>query len=258
MNSFKNTKLIKLLDVKFYKSLPKRLAWFIEHTYHKEVFLKLASKESIFTAIWEKNYWGNKESVSGDGSTLEYTANLRKELPILFNKFSIKSIFDAPCGDLTWMQEILKNNDIKYCGGDIVKGIIEKNKTLSIQNTSFIIFDLTTQDFPEADLWLCRDLLFHLSNHDILKVLKQFEKSNIPFFLTTTHINSHHFKNQDILTGYFRFIDIFQEPFNFSQSPLYRFDDFIAPHPPREMCLFSREQVLEMIPILERNINTNV
>ena len=39
----------------------------------------------------------------------------------LIKDFEIKSIFDAPCGDLNWMQEILKTIDINYHGSDIVE-----------------------------------------------------------------------------------------------------------------------------------------
>jgi hypothetical protein len=67
----------------------------------KKDVLGLASNEDRFTWIYKNNYWQSNESASGTGSSLKNTENLRKELPALISKFSIKKIFDAPCGDLT-------------------------------------------------------------------------------------------------------------------------------------------------------------
>jgi hypothetical protein len=77
----------------------------------------LKNAEDRFTLIYKKKYRQNEESVSGFGSTLEYTANLRNKLPELFGKFSIKTIFDAPCGDFNWMGYILKENNLNYIRG---------------------------------------------------------------------------------------------------------------------------------------------
>jgi hypothetical protein len=71
-----------------------------------------------FTDIYHKNIWENEESVSGPGSTLEYT--VRDALPTVLDTYSIKTIFDAPCGDFNWMKYVVKGTNIKYTGGDIV------------------------------------------------------------------------------------------------------------------------------------------
>ena len=53
---------------------------------------------------------------SGPGSTIEYTKNLRFHLPIIIDKFNVKTLLDAPCGDLVWMSTILKNNNLIEIG----------------------------------------------------------------------------------------------------------------------------------------------
>ena len=88
--------------------------------------------EEIFTDIYVNRLWdepnATNESVSGNGSTLDFTKNLREELPKLFDTFAIKTVFDAPCGDLNWMSRVLeKNPDIAYIGGDIVAPMIESH-----------------------------------------------------------------------------------------------------------------------------------
>lgn len=228
---------------------------------HKErrVF-SLRSIEDRFTEIYKLNYWDHEESVSGSASTLFYTENLRGLLPDLFAKFSIQSVFDAPCGDFNWMKHILKNYPIKYIGGDIVLPLIEgHNKSYKALNIEFVHIDLTKSRFPSVDLMICRDCLFHLSYEDAKAVLANFIESNIRFLLTTTHINSDEFINKNITTGGFRRIDLFLPPYNFPKDVQCRiFDwrdpipgDWREPEPKREMCLWSREQVVATLKRFE-------
>lgn len=202
------------------------------------------SIEDRFTAIYDLNYWGSKESVSGGGSTLRYTKNLREKLPGLFHKYSTNLIFDAPCGDLNWMKVLLAENNFRYIGGDIVKDIIvSHNLNFTNERTNFIHIDLTKDKFPHADLMICRDCIFHLSYEDTELVLNNFINSGIPLLLTTTHKNIIGFKNKDIKTGFFRLIDLFSPPYCFNSEPLERIDDWMLPEPEREMCLWSRDQI---------------
>jgi hypothetical protein len=227
----------------------KRFCIKLNKFFHDLYLFKFKSNKKKFTSIWKTNYWNDSESLSGPGSNLSYTENIRKELPILFNKFEIKSIFDAPCGDFFWMKKVIYDSDIQYLGGDIVNELVFlNNQRFSSDNISFIEFDITIDKYPECDLWICRDVFFHLSNKDIFLALEKFSNSNIKYILTTTHFPSYSWKNSDINTGSFRLIDIFQKPFSFpSNNVLYRFDDYTEPHPPREMCLFSRNEIVDLV-----------
>ena len=202
--------------------------------------------EDKFTWIYNNNYWGNRESLSGSGSTFEYTENLRNKIPELINKLSINIVLDAPCGDFNWMKYLLEKIDITYIGGDIVLPMIESNnKYYKNDKTTFVHIDLINDRFPAADLMICRDCLFHLSYKDIRSVLKNFIDSNIPYILTSTHINQS-FKNKDIVTGDFRLIDLFSSPFNLSPRTLFRIDDGCPPYT-RQMCLWNRNQIIDCL-----------
>jgi hypothetical protein len=50
--------------------------------------------------------------------------------------------------------------------------------------------------------------------------------------------------NLDIATGDFHLIDLFSAPYNFDANVLFRIDDTIPNEKPREMCLWSREQIM--------------
>jgi hypothetical protein len=214
------------------------------------------SIEERFTTIYKQNLWGSRESRSGHGSGLEYTKNLRAQLPLLLAKYQIYSIFDAPCGDLNWMRILLPTLNIDYCGGDIVQEIIEENrKKFGNAKTRFMHMNLLEHPFPQADLMLCRDCLFHFSYQDILRILKNFVASKIPYFLTTTYVAKE--KNQDILTGAFRLMNLFEFPFDFSPDPLERIDDWAKPEPERQMCLWTRAEVEQAVTKFEANLSNH-
>lgn len=201
--------------------------------------------EEIFTEYYNKNVWINEQSVSGDGSTVEYTEHLRRELPVLFEKFEIRSILDAPCGDYNWFQHVDRGKNVSYIGGDIVSDLIDKNnEQYRDATTSFQKLDITTDPLPKADLLICRDALFHFSDKDIMRVLTNFIDSEIRFILTTSHTECR--KNFDILTGQFRLLNLEKPPFNF-RDPLFAIDDWNVGFPVRKMLLWKREAITEFV-----------
>ncbi len=206
----------------------------------------LDSIEDRFNKIAKINYWGNRESISGPGSTIENTKNLRHELPNIFKSFGVKVVFDAPCGDFNWMKSVVEMTDITYVGGDIVKSIVEGNGSRNSDCvTEFVHFDITKGSFPKADLWICRDCLFHFSYDDTILAIERYLESKIPYMLTSTHKNLEVFDNTDIKTGSFRLIDLFSRPYYFSNEPLLRIDDSFASNAPREICMWSHKQILD-------------
>ena len=82
--------------------------------------------KEIFEKIIKENSWsrGRTESPCGPGSSIKYTENLRLHFPLLVEKFNIKSILDAPCGDFNWMKLVVPTLDVDYTGADIVSVLI--------------------------------------------------------------------------------------------------------------------------------------
>ena len=89
-----------------------------------------------------KNTWGDKlerkETLSGSGSTMANTQNIRRELPLLIKKYSVTSMFDVPCGDGNWISNVELN--CSYVGGDLVSSFVSsaKRKELNVYD-----FDLS-------------------------------------------------------------------------------------------------------------------
>jgi SAM-dependent methyltransferase len=176
--------------------------------------------KELFTNYYHENFWANPETVSGGGSTLAYTENIRKELPKLITQFKIVKFLDAPCGDFHWFKEIEMPGEVEYIGGDIVDELVRQNQTRhGDQHTTFISLDIINDTLPQADLWMCRDCLFHFSYDDIFKTLNNFLRSDIKYIFTSVHTNCT--KNLDIVTGGARLLNLELPPFNLCKPILY-------------------------------------
>lgn len=213
-------------------------------------FARIGGTAEVFRHHYEYNRWRNDESVSGPGSTVAYTENIRKRLPALVKELGVSTILDAPCGDYNWFRLIQWETPIRYTGGDIVEPLVERNQSLyGNSSTRFIPLNIIHDTLPEAELWLCRDCLLHLSNHDIFGVIRNFLRSEIPYLLTSTYTECS--KNHDIPTGAYRPLNLQLSPFEFGE-PLRSMDDWIEGHPVRHLALWERETLGKRLASNER------
>ena len=198
--------------------------------------VRYGGPREVFRSKYLRNAWGEGESVSGSGSTLKYTESIRSALPALFREHSVSRFLDAPCGDYNWFRYITRQPNFSYIGGDIVPELVQRNQSLfGAPDTRFIELDITKDPLPDADLWMCRDCLFHLSNRDIFRALANLLRSNIRLLLTTTHVEC--FKNIDIATGNYRLLNLKLEPFSLGQ-PIVEIDDWIEGYAKRTVALW--------------------
>ena len=200
-----------------------------------------ADPKAAFTTIYRLNFWGSRESVSGNGSTLASTEVFRAEFAALLGALGIRSILDAPCGDFNWMQFVPLPPGTRYLGADIVDEIIARRRSRRAgPDRDFVVLDLIGDDHPTADLWLCRDALIHLSNADIFRALARFVRSGTPFCLMTTHPDVR--RNRDIPTGLMRPINLTAPPFALP-PPRRALADRPAGEKPRLLGLWTPEEV---------------
>lgn len=205
---------IRLVNKRIYNNNKKKI--FNKNTYNER-----------FELIYKTNFWSSNESISGLGSEIKNTINIQNEIIKIINKYNIKTILDAPCGDFNWIKNIL-NDDLNYLGGDIVKDLIEKNLSeYKKDNINFKQLDIISDDLPDADLLICRDCLIHLSFKSINLFFKNIKKSNIKLLLLTSYKLKDPNKkiiNLDIPDGEFREIDLTEPPFNLP-SPIHKILD---------------------------------
>lgn len=136
--------------------------------------------------FYAQNVKSRIESVSGCGSFLKNTKEIRGFISSVIIKYSIKSIADCPCGDWNWMQYV-DLTDINYTGLDVVQPLVQANNTLyGKSNINFRHFNILTEIPPRADLLICRDLLFHLNLADQKIAAENLKKSGSRLIMTTT------------------------------------------------------------------------
>jgi 2-polyprenyl-3-methyl-5-hydroxy-6-metoxy-1,4-benzoquinol methylase len=146
--------------------------------------------KNLFTDTYNLNSWGDSQSKSGGGSSLEYTESIRKFLVNFIKEKKIEKIFDCSCGDWNWMKEI-KDNFVNYLGNDIVDDIIHvNNEKYSSDTIKFVCGDLieTLSKFEDGhfDLIICRHTLEHLPTDYVKKCLELISKKTNYAFITSS------------------------------------------------------------------------
>ncbi len=229
----------------------KSILYRIKKFFFNVFLIKKSNNDTIFEKIYKKNYWGSAESVSGPGSDLINTQNIRIELPKIISKYKIQKVIDVPCGDFNWMKLVVDQSDIDYLGCDIVEELINLNKKLYSSNrVNFSKLNLMKDQLPDSDLLICRALFYHLDFFSIKKILENFKRSNIKYVLLTNSPNLENFINKDIINGQFRDLDLFKAPLLFPSNYLYKFEDIRNPHTniiEQEMILWKMDELLNNI-----------
>lgn len=167
-----------------------------------------------FSMIYQLGVWGGSEGdpSSGRGSSLNSTVLLRKNLPLKLDEMGGRVLLDVGCGDFTWMSAtpILQN----YIGIDVVPSVIASNiRRFGNERRRFMCLDAVSDDLPEADVVLCREVLFHLSFQDALMLLQNIALKSRKYFLATT--DGLTLLNADISSGDHRPLNLLRPPFSF-------------------------------------------
>jgi hypothetical protein len=206
--------LLKQRNPRFYASIrnntPRKLRSIINE---RMTVLSLGADnpKDVFTNIFRRNWWNNKESRSGWGAELKRTVSIRTELPEFVRRHSIRSLLDAPCGDFHWMQYVRWPAACEYVGADIVRDLVIENRR-KYQGVKFLELDVLRDGLPDVDAWLARDLMIHFPDDAIWTVLNQFRRSSIDYLLTTTYPNAR--QNNDIKFGQVRHLNLCAPPFS--------------------------------------------
>jgi 2-polyprenyl-3-methyl-5-hydroxy-6-metoxy-1,4-benzoquinol methylase len=166
----------------------------------------------VFTDIHTANAWGDRESVSGPGSTRERARTFLPELTALVRRLRVGTLLDAPCGDFNWAQP-LAEAAAHYIGVDVVPALISANRSRwSSPFRRFLCRDLVSQRLPSADLVLCRDGLVHFGNEDVLAALANLRRTGAEHLILTTFIGDR--SNPDIANGGWRPLNMQRPPFS--------------------------------------------
>jgi hypothetical protein len=127
----------------------------------------------VFTHIYQVNGWGGAvgEYYSGSGSDDVQTREFVSQVRALIYRESVHSIIDLGCGDFRVGSQILTPG-LDYTGIDIVASLIDRNNArFGSKNARFIACNIIEDQLPGADLCIIRQVLQHLSNEQITRIL---------------------------------------------------------------------------------------
>jgi SAM-dependent methyltransferase len=193
---------------------------FVRHQLYSR--LRSFNRHKVFADVYKNNSWDETSTVSGIGSSLKATDDLRAALPGVFEKLQVKSLLDIPCGDFHWMQHVLSNID-RYIGADIVSGIVAENNRAYSDRGVFIRLDIVKDRLPKVDAILCRDCLVHLSLREVRKALRNVRRAAPKYLMLTTFPGCS--ENIDTVSPYWRALNFETAPFNFPK-PLFLLKDY--------------------------------
>lgn len=190
------------------------------------------SAKEVFTKVYDEAQWGRNaegEGFSGTGSMVAFSKEYMIFLQNFLREKNIHSVVDIGCGDWEFSQHI-DWKGITYKGFDVVQSVIDKNnKKFSKPLITFECVDVINSELPRADLMICKDVFQHLTNGDILLILKQLSKYK--YCLITNDINPQNFTsdNSEILwRGSYRTLDLTKPPFNLKGTKILTYKGYNA------------------------------
>ena len=139
----------------------------------------------IFETIYRTNAWGDGSTRSGQGSNDRETSPIRAWFPKLVERYQIKSVYDAGCGECTWFPQITFKGPLAYTGAEIVPAVVQANRE-RYPHLAFVSADVTETAPPPSDLIICRDVFVHLPIACIRQALARFKASGSAYLLATT------------------------------------------------------------------------
>ncbi|WP_424494642.1 class I SAM-dependent methyltransferase [Salinimicrobium sp. GXAS 041] len=154
--------------------------------------------------IYENNLWGGKKSqfYSGLGSHHPETVNpyIAVISDFLRNFKTPPVVCDLGCGDFNIGKELVKYAN-KYIALDIVPNLIAHNrKKFRAANLEFYALDISKDKLPSGDCALIRQVLQHLSNVEIQRVVEKLY--DFRYVILTEHLPTEDFEpNKDIISG---------------------------------------------------------
>jgi SAM-dependent methyltransferase len=134
---------------------------------------KLSMTET-FQKIYRTGAWGGNGArfSSGSGSYGPVLEQYCAAVIEFIRDHQVQSVLDLGCGDFNVGKRIVEATGVTYTGVDVVPELIEHHKsTVQDPRVSFQCADITTDPLPVADLCLLRQVLQHLSNHEIARVI---------------------------------------------------------------------------------------
>ena len=160
--------------------------------------------KNVMEQIYEMKLWGGEgyNFYSGKGShdpeiVKPYIAVLTSFLKSFENPLVV---CDLGCGDFNVGKELVKYSE-KYVAVDIAENLIRYNKSVfKEEKLEFHCLDIAVNELPAGDCVILTQVLQHLSNDEVQKVLESI--AGFKYVVLTEHLPKGDFvPNRDIISG---------------------------------------------------------
>lgn len=180
--------------------------------------------KDAMTQVYSKNLWGgdHHDFYSGTGSHLPELVEpyLNAVTKFLTSFEDPPTVCDLGCGDFNVGHRLVQHAK-HYVAIDIVPSLIDRNrKKFKEENLEFVCSDIAVDDLPSGDCVILRQVLQHLSNAEVQRVVEKL--AAFKYVILTEHVPVGNFTpNLDIISGQGTrlkkqsSIDILNPPFNF-------------------------------------------
>jgi len=154
--------------------------------------------------VYAMKLWGDDATrfYSGEGShdpelVEPYVSKVATFLKSFKNKLRV---CDLGCGDFNIGKQLVPYTQ-KYIAVDIVEDLIDYNKEhFKAEKVTFQCLDIATDNLPDADCVILRQVLQHLSNAEVQRILNKLHAYK--YVIITEHIPEGNFTpNLDIISG---------------------------------------------------------
>jgi SAM-dependent methyltransferase len=145
----------------------------------------------VFAAVYREGKWGgnpDQDFYSGGGSHKEYLVipYIDAVRGFLRTLTSRPSVVDLGCGDFNVGSQ-LRPSCGRYVACDVVPDLIRRNRTkFSGLQVDFRCIDIIEDDLPDGEVVFLRQVLQHLSNAQIVKIVQKLYSHK--FLVLTEHI----------------------------------------------------------------------
>ena len=134
--------------------------------------------QEVFREVYERQKWGKSDDgfFSGPGSLDMHSQPYIVYVNRFMQQRGITNIVDLGCGDFRVGRQLVLGNR-HYTGVDVVSELIRRNQERFGQaNIQFQMLNIIEDELPDGELCLIRQVLQHLSNEAILKILGKLKK----------------------------------------------------------------------------------
>ncbi len=166
------------------------------------------SPREIFDGIYARGGWGRQSAgegvvSSGVGSEPSNSVKYEETIAEIIRREGYRSVLDIGCGDFQVSRRILDRcgPEVSYIGLDASEVIVKRNQAEhGNERVRFAVADATEDQLPSADCVLIREVLQHLSNAAVARVLANLGGHANVYVTNTVYTNARKI-NVDIPTG---------------------------------------------------------